>query len=356
MTDLAEIFRVHGPAYREEFGSRMPESHLRAMAAIESCRTKALGGHIYFCPHCLEPHFSNHSCQNRHCPRCQNDRASEWLQKQKALLFPLLHFLVTFTVPEELRLLVRSNQTLAFNILFRSSAEALQQLCLDPRFLGAEVGMVGILHTWTRALLYHPHIHYLVPAGGLAGECWLAPRTPGFLVAVKALSVLFRAKFRDALQKKAPALFDSVPAGTWTRAWVVHCQAVGSGEHALGYLAPYVFRVAISNSRILSLQDGIVTFLYKDAETKERKVCRLTAEEFIRRFLQHVLPTGFVKVRYYGLFAPTKRAFLQKARELLPRVHVVSLAPEPPARRSPSTCPTCGNPMSLVATFGRSPP
>jgi hypothetical protein len=356
VTDLAEIFRAHGPAYREKFGSRMPESHLRAMLAIESCRTQALGGHVFFCQPCGDLHFSNHSCQNRHCPKCQSDQASHWLEKQTALLLPIPHFLLTFTVPEELRLLTRSNQKLFLNILFRSSAEALQQLCRDPRFLGAQIGMVGALHTWTRALVYHPHVHYVVPGGGLAEESWVSPRSAGFLVAVKALSVLFRAKFRDALEKEAPALFSSILTPTWSRAWVVHCKPVGTGEHALGYLARYVFRVAISNNRILSLQNGIVTFDYKDAETKQRTICHLIAEEFIRRFLQHVLPTGFIKVRYYGLFAPTKRPLLNKARAVLPAIALVSLAPKPPERKSPSTCPKCGHPMTLVATFGRSPP
>ena len=357
MTDLAEIFRLHGPAYREKFGARMPESHRRAMDAIESCRTEAQGGQVYFCPTCSVYRYSYHSCKNRHCPKCQNDQASEWLEAQRALLLPAPSFLATFTVPEELRTLVRSNQRSLLNILFRVSAEALQQLARDPRFVGGQIGLVGILHTWTRDLIYHPHVHYLVPAGALSGDIWIPSRRPDFLVPVRALSVLFRAKFRDAVKKldqvEGTALFSSVPRQTWKKPWVVHCQPVGSGEHALEYLARYVFRVALSNSRILSLVNGMVTFRYKDAETKQHKTCLFSAEEFIRRFLLHVLPAGFVKVRYYGLFASSNRERLARARELAgaqpgaPRPPLLGKPPDPD-RRHPDVCPTCRNRMSLL--------
>jgi hypothetical protein len=357
VTDLAEIFRVHGPAYREKYGARMPESHRRAMDAIESCRTEARGGRVYFCSTCQKPRFSYHSCKNRHCPKCQNDQASEWLEAQQALLVPAASFLVTFTVPQELRALVRSHQRSLLNVLFRASAEALQQLARDPRFVGGQLGLIGVLHTWTRALVYHPHVHYLVPAGGFSGESWIPSRRSDFLVPVRALSVMFRAKFRDAVKKsdqaEGTALFSSVPRQTWKKPWVVHCQAVGTGEHALEYLARYVFRVALSNSRIQSLENGVVTFRYKDAETKEQKTCRLPGEEFIRRFLQHVLPARFVKVRYYGLFAPSNRERLERARVLAaaqpgaPRPVRVTKRPEP-ERRPVDVCPTCRTRMSLL--------
>lgn len=356
MTDLGEIFRLHGPAYREKYSARMPLSHLRAMQAIETCRTESLGGQVYFCPRCCEPHFSYHSCKNRSCPKCQNDQASDWLESQKALLLPVPHFLVTFTIPQELRSPVRSHQKALLSILFRSSAEALQKLGRDPRFLGGKIGLMGVLHTWTRDLLYHPHVHYVVPAGCLAQGVWVPPRTQGFLVPVKALSVLFRAKFRDALKKEDPSLFSSVPSQTWNRDWVVHSEAVGTGEHALAYLARYVFRVAISNNRILSLKDGVVTFESKDPQTKQRRIYRLPADEFIRRFLQHVLPKGFIKVRYYGLFAPNSRALLRTVRELLPAPAFLAAHPKPPERRPPSICPKCGNTMQLIATYPRKPP
>ena len=357
MTDLAEIFRVHGPAYREKYGALMPKSHRRAMDAIESCRTDAQGGKVYFCPTCSEPRYSYHSCKNRHCPKCQTDQASEWLEAKQAMLLPAASFLVTFTVPEELRMLVRSNQRHLLGILFHASAQALQKLARDPRFVGGQIGLIGVLHTWTRALIYHPHVHYLVPAGALSGDLWIPSRRSDFLVPVRALSVLFRAKFRDALKKldeaEGTTLFSSVPSDTWTKPWVVNCLAVGTGEKALAYLARYVFRVALSNNGILSLVNGVVTFRYKDSETKKNKTCCLPAEEFIRRFLQHVLPAGFVKVRYYGLFAPSNRDRLARARELAaahpnaPSPSRVATAPNP-ARRPADVCPTCRSRMSLL--------
>lgn len=355
--DLAEIFRVHGPAYRAKFGTRMPESHRRVMDAIESCRTEARGGQVYFCPACSIHRFSYHSCKNRHCPKCQNDQTTEWLEAQQALLLPTPAFLVTFTVPQELRALVRHHPRSLLGILFRASAEALQQLARDPRFVGGQIGMVAVLHTWTRDLVYHPHIHCVVTAGALSERAWVPSRSKDFLVHVRPLSVLFRSKFRDAVKKldhaQGTALFSSVPPQTWTKPWVVHCKAVGSGEHALKYLARYVFRVALSNSRILALEAGTVTFTYKDAETKVNKTSRLPAEEFIRRFLQHVLPSRFVKVRYYGLFAPSNRLSLARARHLAqarsgaPSLPRTSKAPER-KRTAPDVCPKCNALMLLM--------
>lgn len=357
MTTIADIFCNHGPDYRLRFGSRMPRCHLRAMHDIETCRTAARGGRAFFCPRCVEKHFSYRSCRNRHCPTCQTDDASDWLARQQALLLPVPYFLVTFTIPEELRKLFRSHQRILLNILFRASSAALQLLARDPRFLGGEIGAIGILHTWTRDLLYHPHVHYLVPAGALASDGWNAPRHSGFLVPVRALSVLFRAKLRDALEKTD--LFSSVPAEIWTKPWVVNCKSVGNGKHALTYLARYVFRVAISNARIVSDKDGLITFWYKDSKTGKRRLSTLPAEEFIRRFLQHVLPRGFVKVRYYGLFAPRNRSRLEKARALLgcrplPALPAASVAR--PNRRQPDVCPICQGPMLLIGTVRRRPP
>jgi putative transposase/transposase-like zinc-binding protein len=354
MAELAEIFRRHGPAYRAKFKDQMLPSHVQAMEAIEQCRTEELGGHVYFCERCQDYQYSYHSCKNRHCPKCQNGAANAWLQRQQEMLLPVPYFLVTFTLPEALRELTRRHQKLLYNTLFRTSAAALQTLALDPRFVGGTIGMIGVLHTWTRAMHYHPHVHYLVPAGGLAqdGQHWL-PSREDFLVPVTALSVMFRAKFRDALRKSR--LFDLVPPEVWEQDWVVHCEPVGTGAQALQYLAPYVFRVAISNNRILTLGDGQVTFQYKDSQTKQTKICTLSAEAFIRRFLQHVLPDHFVKVRYYGLLSPGNRAALQTVRELLgvqstPRQlegHAADSTPATTAVR----CPRCGNAMELVETL-----
>jgi len=267
VVELAEIFRRHGPAYREKYGARLLPSHRRAMGDIESCRTEALGGHVYLCTHCERKLYSYHSCKNRHCPKCQGEAAQEWLVHQQELLLPVPYFLLTFTLPAGLRDVVRSNQKCMYNLLFRTSAAATQELARDPRFVGGQIGLIGVLHTWARNLTYHPHVHYLVPAGGLSadGQTWL-PARKDFFVPVKPLSIIFRAKFRDALQKTD--LFDSVPAEAWTQDWVaVGCQPVGSGFAALKYLAPYIFRVAISNHRIRKLAHDRVSFCYQDSDT-----------------------------------------------------------------------------------------
>jgi len=313
---------------------------------------------VYYCDQCEQAQYSYHSCKNRHCPKCQNEAAQHWLEEQQDLLLPVPYFLVTFTLPTELREVTRSHQTTLYNLLFHTSAAALQQLARDPRFVGGQIGMVGVLHTWARDLSYHPHVHYLVPGGGLApdGQTWLASR-PGFLVHVRPLGRLFRAKFRDALQKAG--LLDLVPAETWAKEWVVHCQPVGSGVTALKYLAPYIFRVAISNGRILKLVDGQVTFRYQDASTEETRHCTVTAEEFIRRFLQHVLPRGFVKVRYYGFFSHGNRPLLHQIRQRL-AVHSSpqSTLAEPSSPETvcfpqdqPVRCPKCGQLMRRVQSI-----
>jgi hypothetical protein len=271
--------------------------------------------------------------------------------------------MLTFTLPEEVRRLARSQQKIIYNLLFLSSAQALQELAGDPRFVGGKIGMVGVLHTWGRDLNYHPHVHYLVPGGGLAadGARWL-PSKKKFLVHVKPLSILFRAKFRDGLKKAG--LFLQLPASVWRKKWVVHCEAVGNGDAALKYLAPYIFRVAISNRRLVNLQDGKVTFRYRPSGSRKYQNCTLPAEEFIRRFLQHVLPKGFVKVRYYGLFSSGNRPLLKRARQLLggppvvPKTNDAEDAPTLPAGEESLlplkrvfNCPHCGRPMVFLETL-----
>jgi hypothetical protein len=344
----------------------MLPSHQRAMADIERCRTAALGGHVYWCDDCEEMVYSYHSCRNRPCSQGQHQAGQEWLARQQAFLLPTPYFMVTFTLPEELRDVARSHQQLVYDIFFRTSAAVLQELAGDPRFVGGQLGLMGVLQTWARDLTYHPHIHYLVPGGGLAGDgrTW-RPAGKKFLAHVKPLSILFRAKFRDALKKTE--LFEQVPAEVWQQGWVVHCQPVGSGERALKYLAPYIFRVAISNNRLVNLENGQVTFRYRSARRRREQYCTLPGEEFIRRFLQHVLPRGFVKVRYYGLFSPAYRPVLHQLRlRLTPPLTEAALvevvAKVAALASSPATppCPTCGRPMRRVQTLkppqGRSPP
>jgi Putative transposase/Transposase zinc-binding domain len=353
--ELADIFRQYGPAYRQKYASRMPASHLQAMRAIEQCRTAALGGQVYRCPNCEQVQYSYHSCRNRHCPKCQHEKAQAWLEQQRELLLPVPYFLLTFTMPAGLNDVARSHQKLFYDLLFKTSAAATQQLAQEPRWLGGQLGLVGVLHTWGRNLAYHPHIHYLVPAGALTDDekIWV-PARQNFLLPVRALSRVFRGKLQQAL-RDTPC-YARIPTHVWQQEWVVHCEGVGCGLNALKYLAPYIFRVAISNNRILKLEGDRVTFRYRATETGAEKRCTLGAEEFIYRFLQHVLPKGFVKVRYYGFFAPTQRARLNTLRNSLllaasPPDQTATSPGSPVLPAHPILCPHCGKPMLFLQTL-----
>jgi len=361
MLEVADILRLHGPEYRAKFGARMLPSHHRAMQDIEQCRTQSLGGQVYYCAPCDQHRYSYHSCKNRHCLKCGNDQANQWLEQQKSLLLPVPYFMVTFTLPAELRAVARSKQKTVYHLLFRASSAALLLLAQDPRFVGGRLGMLGVLQTWTRDLRYHPHVHYLVTGGGLTDDGrWRASR-PDFLVPEKPLAMLFRAKLRDAL--KNAGLFAQVDRRVWKKDWVVDCEPLGYGVAAFKYLAPYIFRVAISNNRLRSLENGNVTFAYKDSATMQVKSCTLPAEKFISRFLQHVLPPRFIKVRYYGLLSPSNRHLLAQARQLLAPSPPAAgpkekaLPPTAPTPQSPAPpkaalrCPLCGGPLRLLQTL-----
>ena len=344
--ELAEIFRRYGTAYDQQHTGQISTQQRKAMRAIVRCRTEALGGHIYQCQHCEESRYSYHSCRNRHCPKCQHENGQEWLAAQQALLLGAPYFLLTFTLPAEIKAMALGHQEQIYNLLFRTSAAAAQSLAQEPRFVGGQIGMIGVLHTWGRNLSYHPHVHYLVPAGGLGSDGTWKPARNDFLFPVKALSRLFRGKFRYALQKTP--LFDQIPATVWRQEWVVHCQAVGSGAGALKYLAPYIFRVAISNNRILKLEDGQVTFRYRASDTGKTTRMTLSAREFIRRFLCHVLPKGFVKIRYYGFFSAGSRHKLAAVREQLgdPIIESISTPEQEISQpRHSIPCPGCGQAM-----------
>jgi hypothetical protein len=355
MTELADVFQHYGPSYRAQFGDKMLPSHLQAMRAIERCRNPILGGHIYICEACGETQYLYHSCRDRHCPKCQNDKAYRWLDKQHDMLLPVPYFLLTFTLPGELRSLARGHQRQVYDLLFRASAGAVQALAQDERFVGGQVGMVGVLHTWSRNLAYHPHVHYLVPGGGVTADGTWKPSRKNFLLPVKALSKIVRAKFRDALRKSEPNCFAQVPAAVWLKDWVVHCQPVGTGQHALKYLAPYIFRIAIGNKRILKLADGKVTFRYRTTDTGKLRNCTLPAQEFIRRFLQHILPRGFVKVRYYGFLSSGLRQRLAALHRQLQALFVDASPAQVPddqdnqdtisSTKSIVPCPACGQVM-----------
>jgi hypothetical protein len=365
MLELADILQEYGAAYRGKYGEQMLPGHWDALWDIEHCRTSVMGGDLYCCMHCGEYLYSYHSCGNRHCPKCGADRADTWRDRQLEKLLPVDYFLVTCTLPHTLNPLARSNQKLIYDLLFKASAEALQTLSLNPKWVGGKIGMVGALHTWTRSMGYHVHVHYLVPAGGIdpnTGE-W-RPSHPKFLVPGSALSAVFRAKFRDALKAADPALFAQVPPETWTKTWVVHCKPVGNGQTALKYLAPYIYRVALSNRRLISMKDGKVTFRYKPHK-KTWRTMTLDVISFIRRFLQHVLPKGFQKVRYFGFLHPSAKTTFTALQEQLTTVEPASEpdAPDEPEVLSylevtlPSlttiACPHCGG--SLIS-LGRLPP
>jgi hypothetical protein len=311
---------------------------------------------MYHCPHCDTVRYRYHSCRNRHCPTCQHDATQTWLRRHADLLLPVPYFLVTFTLPAALRPVARRAPRPLYDLLFRTSAAALQELAQDPRFLGGRIGMLGVLHTWTRDLRYHPHVHYLVPALALApdGETWLVGRR-SFLVHAKPLARLFQAKFRAAYARLPHA--PPIPATTWQQPWVVDCRPVGNGVTALRYLAPYIFRIALSNNRLDGVQDDQVTFRYRDAATGTMQRCTLPVMTFLDRFLAHVLPKGFVKVRSYGLLRVGNRQQLRHARAVLMATAAVPTPDlEPPGAgpiTDPDACPQCGQPMQLVQAIPR---
>jgi hypothetical protein len=317
VSTIADIVREAGGAYCDRFGDRMLPSHRRVLRDIVQCRTPALGGHLYRCDECQQTEYVYHSCRNRHCPTCQGDRSSRWAEAQKQRLLPGQYFLLTFTVPEALRPLARSHQREVYDLLLRCAAQSIQKLALDPQYLGARPGMVGVLHTWTRDLRYHPHAHFLVTAGGLSedGLGWRKPRRAGFLMPGRVLSVVFRAKLREAFERLG--LDDSVPKKAWKQKWVVHVQDAGTGGTLIEYLGRYLFRPPISNPSIERFEDGRVTFRYRDGRSRQLRRTTLRSDEFIRRFLLHVLPRGFTRVRHYGCFSPGSAQKLALARSLL---------------------------------------
>jgi hypothetical protein len=319
VVELAEIFRSAGEAYRQAFGDRMLPSHTRAMADILACRTPALGGSLFTCDDdCAHLDFAYHSCRNRHCPKCHYGPTQLWLEGVRQRLLPCPYYLATFTLPAELRPLARSHQRTVYDILLREAAAALQHLADDPRWVGGgTLGILAVLHTWSRNLSYHPHVHLLVTAGGLTedGEAWRKPAHSRFLVPGYALSTIFRAKVRDALDREN--LSHQVDPAVFRKPWNVHLQHAGDGEHAAEYLSRYVHRVALTNDRIEAFDHDRVTFRYICSRTHQTRHLTLPVHTFIARFLQHVLPKGFPKIRGYGLFRPAATRPRERARHLL---------------------------------------
>lgn len=350
MLEVADIFRLHGAAYCARLGNRLLASHARAMRDIQACRTAYFGGHVKQCDHCGRKVYAYHSCRNRSCPKCHGDQTKRWLDQQRARLLPCQYYLVTFTLPAELRRLALGNQKQVYGLLMRCATAALQKLAADPRYVGARLGCLAVLHTWTRAMLYHPHVHMLVTAGGLSvdGAKWIAPRNPAFLVPVHALSIIFRAKMCAALKKAG--WLQQVSPKVWKKNWVVHCQHAGYGQKVLEYLGRYVFRIAITNSRLEKIDNAEVTFRYRDSRSQQIRRVTLPALEFIARFLQHVLPRRCAKVRYYGIWSSSCRKQLDQARALLDASQTTSSAELTPVTPSPEAfaivappdpCPHC---------------
>ena len=347
MLEVADIIRRHGTAVRASLGAWLLPSQARALRDLVACRTAACGGQLTQCTACGEQVYRYHSCRNRHCPKCGGDQTARWLERHRARLVPCPHYLITVTLPAALRPLAFGHQAVVYGALMRCAAAALQTLAADPRVLGTQVGCIAVLHTWTRALLYHPHVHLIVTAGGLSADRtqWIAPKHPAFLVPVQALSVIVRAKMCAALQRAG--LLTEVPSAVWTTPWVVHAQPAGNGARVLDYLARYLFRVAISNSRLEQIDDDQVTFRYRDNRTQETRRATVSSVEFLRRFLQHVLPRRCTKVRYYGLWSATRRKDLAHARTLLAAAPVAAAQPPAPPTATPVAppaavvCPLC---------------
>jgi hypothetical protein len=367
-----ELLQRWGPAYLERFGTAVPWRQREVLEKLLACRTPALGGELFACPACGTFHYTYHSCNDRHCPQCGQTDADQWLADHASWLLPVPYFLVTFTVPEPLRAWMRSHPQRSLDLLFATSAHALHDLARNPKRLGAWLGMLGLLHTWSRTLIYHPHVHYLVPAGGLSLDQrqWV-PSRQQFLVHVHPLADHYRTLFYQALERDAPDRLKTLPARVWKPRWVVHCQPAGSGQAALRYLSRYVFKTATGNRDLPLLPNGRVRWRYRESTIGSWQHVDLEPFELIRRFLQHVLPSGFHRVRRFGWLHPAARAKLNRVRALWRQAPVLSDAqraawqppqpelepPEPlPAPESKLLCPHCRRPMTHCGSWGQGQP
>ena len=381
MLEVADIFRAHGPAYRQVQAGHLSLGQKKVMSAIEQCRSAALGGHVLRCDGCGQVEIAYNSCRNRHCPKCQASAARRWLEARQSELLPVEYYHVVFTLPAPISEFAYTNKTVIYGLLFDVAADTLRTIAADGKHLGAQIGATLVLHTWGSALTHHPHVHGIVPGGGLSldGQRWIACR-PGFFLPVRVLSRLFRRRFLEALENahrtgklqffsEHMALADADTFADWLaplrkEEWVVYAKRPFAGPQAvLAYLSRYPHRVAISNSRLLTMDERGVTFRWKDYRAKGRtrhKTMTLDVHEFMRRFLLHVLPHGFHRIRHYGIIANAgRKKNLAKARELLdvmadlPRLEVAGATA---TTRPTFVCPHCGAAMSIVDTFLRGQP
>jgi len=371
--ELADIFRSVGPAYRASHAGHLSLAQLKVMSAIETCRTAALGGHVESCEDCGHRRVAYNSCRNRHCPRCQGAAAREWLAAREADLLPVGYFHVVFTLPAEVADIALQNKAVVYDLLFKAASETMLTIAADPRHLGARIGMTAVLHTWGSAMTHHPHIHMIVPGGGISldGARWISSRL-AFLLPVRVLGKLFRRLFLTKLLglhaagrlqffgahsgMDDPRAFKRHLTQVRRKTWVVYAKPpFSSPEAVLAYLSRYTHRVAISNRRLISFDEAGVAFRYKDYRRgggERYRVMTLHADEFVRRFLLHVLPTGFHRIRHYGLLASAgRKANVARARELLG----VTVPAEPATSDEPadpsSDCPCCGGRMIIIDIF-----
>jgi hypothetical protein len=384
--EVADIFRTAGPAFRRQERGHLSLGQLKVMSAIEQCRSAALGGHVLRCTACQQPQIAYNSCRNRHCPKCQGRAAQRWLEDRQADLLPVAYFHVVFTLPAPVAAIGYYNKEVVYGLLFDIAATTLRTIAADPKHLGARIGATLVLHTWGSALTHHPHVHGIVPGGGLAVDCnrWVSCK-PGFFLSVRVLSRLFRRLFLEALLRahhdgqlhffgEHTALADPAAFAQWLAPlrkveWVVYAKRPFAGPQAvLAYLSRYTHRVAIANSRLIAFDERGVTFHWKDYRDKGRtryKTMTLTTAEFMRRFLLHVLPSGFHRIRHYGLLANAgRKENLAVARQLLQKPPPAPTEPQQATTGSPPptfVCRHCGAPMIVVETFAhafhiRAPP
>jgi hypothetical protein len=315
--EVADVFRRYGTEYVQKFGEKMLPGHRRAFKDILQCRTPAMGGHVFECDHCGRQEYSYHSCRNRSCPKCHKSDTQAWLQAREKELLPVPYYHVIFTLPHELRAFARLHQKQVYGLLIKCAADSILTLAADPHYVGGLVGVMAVLHTWGSNLSYHLHVHCLVTGGGLSsdGRTWI-PARDAYLAPVQALSRRFRRIFRKGIERRFKHIH--LPRYVWQKEWVAHSKpAVQGTRTVLNYLARYIHRVAITNSRIISIDNGKVTFRCKGSRGSQTRTMTVSAEEFIRRFLQHVLPAGFHKVRYYGLWSPSNRKKLLEVQQIL---------------------------------------
>ena len=381
--EVADVFRTHGSDWRKAQRGHLSLGQLKVMSAIEQCRSAALGGHVLRCKGCGQDQIAYNSCRNRHCPKCQASAAQRWLQARQADLLPVDYYHVVFTLPAPISAIAYYNKAEMYALLFDTAAETLLTIAADPKHLGASIGATLVLHTWGSALTHHPHVHGIVPGGGLSpdGERWIACK-PGFFLSVRVLSRLFRRRFLEALGHlhragrlrffgEFAALTDARAFADWLAPlrqceWVVYAKRPFAGPEAvLAYLSRYTHRVAISNSRLVAMDEQGVTFRWKDYRAKgrtRRKTMTLAADEFMRRFLLHVLPGGFHRIRHYGLLANGNRtASLARIRELLGQeadavAQIASLDAQPCHPQPTFVCTHCGAPMIVLLTLARGQP